>query len=106
MSDPLTDDQVLDGARQLRVHAELLTHQYQAGVGEYVSLSARQGLMTLGYEDKGHQDQILRYIHDQGFNYCLDPMFPARHDSDEATPAFACVWGCDQLHSRLAWIAR
>jgi hypothetical protein len=72
---------------------------------QYESISARGTLYTLGYTEQD-ADQILRVLHSEGFNYCLDPMFPSRDSSKDDdtmihTPIGACYWGPDQLISRI-----
>jgi len=107
----LTDEQVLDGIRQLTSHCRLLVEGYEAGVREYTSISAREGLYTLGFT-ADDTDQIIEEIANRGFKYCLDPQIAATHFdpnnpkavNDMVTDhpdAMACYWGCDQLLSRL-----
>ena len=77
---------------------ELLYKEHQA---EYSSYSAREVFRILGL-DKSQQDEVLTAIYEGGFTHCLDPMFPSMIEgSAQKTPYFACVWGIDQLRSRL-----
>jgi hypothetical protein len=78
---------------------------YKAGDGEYESLSARDVLVRLGL---GWEDarQVLTYCAANGFEYCLDPAIECSSGESEKhsriyPPEFACVWGADQLLSRL-----
>jgi len=78
----------------------MLMEQYNAGVAEYQSVTARGVLYTLGFEDDG--DQILTAIGEAGFNYCLDRTV-ATHDGEYPSQD-VCWWGADQLESRLHMI--
>lgn len=107
----LTHDQLVDGTRQLLSHAKLLHEGYKQGTREYTSLSAREGLYTLGFtEDEA--DEIIDHIASRGFNYCLDPRIAATHFDPNNPKAVndmvtdrpdeqGCMWGADQLASRL-----
>lgn len=86
----LTQDQIRDAIEQMKVHCDL-------AMPEYRMLSARSCLRELGFEDDA--DQILHALYLAGFSYCLDSKFPTK-DGDY-TPQSACVWGPDQLKSRL-----
>lgn len=77
----------------------------------YVGVSARGGLRELGY-DEAQQDAVILALYEAGFTYCLDPKHAAEHYDPnnpaavkgmvtDHPPAFACVWGPDQLDSRL-----
>ena len=96
--DALSPDQVSDAVRQMKSHCRLLMEQYEAGVREYATVSARGVLYTLGYEEED-ADQVLRFLAKDGFSYCLDPIFRARDGSRFSRDA--CYWGADQLESRL-----
>jgi hypothetical protein len=76
----------------------------EAGMrGKYEFLSARRCLRELGYEGPD-AEEILRWIADRGFSYCLDPKIPHARPDEGGTsypPATACEWGADQLESRL-----
>jgi len=100
----MTQDEIRDALRQMQSHCHLREDLYKQGVAEYESVSAREVLYTLGYEEI-QADEVLDAIHKNGFNYCLDPRFPSRDIEDDSkptpTPYFACVWGIDQLRSRL-----
>ena len=93
----MTKDKILEAIDQMKVQCELKMPTYEG-------MSARECLAELGY-DRDQQDAVLTYIFHAGFNYCLDPMFPSKErGKDVPTPYFACVWGPDQLESRLAFI--
>jgi hypothetical protein len=70
---------------------------------DYQMLSARRALELAGYDDHDIQP-VLEDIAARGFWYCLDPSIEHQH-SDSAIgshpPKSACVWGPDQLLSRL-----
>lgn len=63
----------------------------------YTMFSARSVLVHLNL-DKHEQDEVLDYMHKNGFAHCLDPRYPS---NNERTPEHACWWGVDQLRSRL-----
>jgi hypothetical protein len=81
----------------MRKYTRELEAAYKAGTAEYVQLDARDVLYALGYQ-RASADTVLEAIGEAGFNYCLDPTVP--HDG-KYPPRFACVWGVDQLRSRL-----
>jgi hypothetical protein len=75
---------------------QMITHcDYATG-----AVSARGVLYELGYHSEA--DEVLKYIFDRGFTYCLDPDF---HLSNMNTPepisAGVCHWDPEQLKSRL-----
>jgi hypothetical protein len=85
-----------------------LCDEYQTG---YRSVSMRSALETLGY-DRDAQDEIVRAVAEEGFQYCLDPIISATHfdpNNPQAENGMitdfpnkeACYWGPDQLKSRL-----
>jgi hypothetical protein len=92
----MTTDQIHEAMGKMISHCRKL----EEGPG-YPNVSARGVLATLGYTQED-QDEVIKALHEGGFNYCLDPMFPS---NGEPTPAFACAWGPDQLRSRLDWVA-
>jgi len=96
----LTTEQVIDAVRQMHSHCDLLMAKYEAGIGEYKTVSARGVLYELGFGD--NVDQILDAIASAGFNYCLD--YSIRCPSGEYPAREVCYWGADQLESRLAFI--
>lgn len=86
----MNEQQVHEAIEQMLAHCDLMMDNYQ-------SVSARSTLRTLGY--KGEDvEQVLKFIFDGGFNYCLDPRY---HQGKENVVADVCVWGPDQLASRL-----
>lgn len=99
MSDhKLTQDQLLDARRQMRSHCRLVMENYEAGTGEYEMLSARGVLNTLGFHGD-EVEQVLQYLFDGGFTYCLDPDY---HRGSVDRPSMSvCHFGADQLESRL-----
>jgi hypothetical protein len=106
MSDVLTTDQVSEAIAQLTAHAGMLHDGYTAGVREYTMLSARQGLIAIGY-DTDQALQVLEEIARRGFDYCLDSKVACKSGvgidppRKEYPAQSVCVWGADQLHSRL-----
>jgi hypothetical protein len=105
-NDALTTDQVDDAIRQLVSHTGMLHEGYTAGVREYTMLSAREGLYTLGFS-ADDADQVLAEIAKRGFDYCLDSHIACKSGvgidppRKEYPAQSVCVWGADQLHSRL-----
>lgn len=95
----LTQEQVSEAVQQMKSHCRMLMEQYEAGVGEYASVSARGVLYTLGYAEED-ADQVIQYLADRGFNYCIDPMIV--NPSGVRPSADACYWGADQLESRIS----
>jgi len=98
----LTEEQCQEAVGQMIVHCRLIMEQYKAGVGEYESVSARSVLKTLGYEED--IPQVLEFIAQGGFDYCLDPAIPmtGHHEARGERPnRDVCYWGPDQLESRL-----
>lgn len=88
---PLPQELVDEAVRQMLSHCKMLM-----GQEGYAVRSARGVLYELGYS-RNHADQILRFLADRGFNYCLDPMVTGETGD-------ACYWGADQLKSRLQFI--
>jgi len=107
MSDELTKDQIDDAIRQLHSHAGMLHEGYTQGVREYAMLSAREGLITLGFTNDD-ADQVLEEIARRGFDYCLDSHIACKSGVGIDPPRreypsqSVCTWGADQLESRLA----
>jgi hypothetical protein len=69
----------------------------------YQMVSARSVLRELMLEGSDLQ-QILQFIADGGFDYCLDPAIPmtGHHEAAGERPhRDVCYWGPDQLKSRL-----
>lgn len=95
--DSLTQEQLIEAMQQIKSHCRMLMEQYRAG-GKYQIVSVRGVLNELGYEV--HADQIIQYMAERGFNYCIDPIIPLR-GSDEYPSAGVCYWGADQLESRI-----
>lgn len=90
-----------EAVEQMIAHCRLLMEQSNAGVSEYAVVSARGVLNELGFGD--NVDEILQFIADGGFDYCLDSR--VEHNG-ECPPRSACYWGADQLESRLHWVVR
>ena len=102
MSDELTKDQIDDAIRQLHSHAGLLHEGYTQGVREYTMLTAREGLITLGFHGED-TEQVLKALFDRGFTYCLDPDYHRSPSDDIGRISMSvCYFGADQLESRLA----
>lgn len=68
--------------------------------GKYPMRSVRQVLMEIGVPHE-QRDSVIRYIGDRGFTYCMDPTVSC--GGERPTPT-VCVWGADQLHSRLTCV--
>lgn len=70
---------------------------------DYSRMYSVRGILTmqLGYTPE-QADEIIRYIADAGFSYCLDPIVPSkewgRPDID------VCHWNPDQLYSRICCV--
>lgn len=90
--------QVLEAIEQMKVHCDL-------AMSDYRGLSARGTLYELGYHGED-AEQILKALYDGGFTYCLDRKFATK--DGEFPSADVCIWGPDQLKSRLhsVWIPR
>jgi len=104
----LTDEQVREAISQMKSHCRLLVEGYKAGTREYEMLSARGVLYTLGF-DEAAADQVLEAIAKAGFDYCLDSKIACSSgvggSSEKTRPSQdVCIWGVDQLESRLAFI--
>ena len=72
----------------------------------YQLLSMRSGLRELGYSFD-QCDDVIQYVADRGFNYCLDPMIACKGitmKEAEHPIMDVCYWGPDQLKSRLEFI--
>lgn len=102
----LTKQQIEEAVVQMKTSCDLKMKGYEP-------VSARGLLNELGFG--GDADQVLEYLFEGGFTYCLDPKFAATHfdpNNPEAVngmvtdhaPARACYWGPDQLKSRLEWV--
>ena len=96
----MRSDQLTDAVAQMRVHTRLAMEQYEAGVREYQTTTARAVLYELGFTAE-QADDVIRYIAQRGFDYCLDPIIAHRGDHPSRP---ACIWGIDQLESRLRCI--
>src|SRR4029077_2306548 len=98
----MTTDQIHEAMGQMLVDCQLR----EEGLN-YDPISARRMLSNLGYFHDEAQP-VLSALHEGGFYYCLDPMFPCKSYPDfeeKPTPDFACYWGPDQLASRISWVA-
>jgi hypothetical protein len=97
----MTTDQIHEAMGQMLVHCRNLMESR-----DYHMVSARGTLHTLGYTTE-QAEEVLTALHEGGFNYCLDPMFPWT-DPDtgkvERLGADVCHWGPDQLESRVEWV--
>lgn len=76
----------------------------------YPMLSARDALRIAGYDNE-EIAIVLAYIASRGFDYCLDHSIECSSGVGVDSPQRekpsqdVCVWGCDQLLSRLHFIA-
>ena len=61
----MTQDEIRDALRQMQSHCHLREDLYKQGVAEYESVSAREVLYTLGYEEI-QADEVLDAIHKNG----------------------------------------
>jgi hypothetical protein len=96
MTEPtLTPDQVQEAVVQMTTHCELK-------MANYDMVSARGTLYELGYHGE-HAEQVLQFLYDHGFTYCLDPFYHKSPRGDDSGPISqdVCYWGPDQLKSRL-----
>lgn len=69
----------------------------------YKMTSARSGLKHLGYSE-AEQDEVIKFIAEGGFDYCLDPkiVMTGPHEAAGEKPDWqVCYFGPDQLLSRL-----
>ena len=92
----LTEEQVHETIRQMIVKCDELMDGYQM-------VSARTAIRLVGMEE--HTDQLLRFIADGGFDYCLDHtiVMTGHHEATGEKPNWqVCYWGPDQLKSRLS----
>src|SRR5262245_3943275 len=89
----MTKDQIIEALQQVVSDCKDLE------VTDYHSVSLRGELYKLGYNSED-ADEAITFAFNEGFNYCIDPMFPS---NNERTPEFATYWGPDQLRSRLEW---
>lgn len=101
------NEMIADALKQMISHTQNSVELHKQGIGEYEMCSARGVLYTLGYNsDDAHT--VLKYIHEDGFAYCLDFEFPSqalKADGETRETIYpdqqVCYWGADQLHSRL-----
>lgn len=93
----MTSDEIRDACKQMMVSCDMKQ-------ADYTPVSARGVLYELGYSS-AQADEVIQFLFTAGFNHCIDPMFPVktRDGVEEPTPQFACVWGPDQLKSRIRW---
>jgi hypothetical protein len=87
----MTQEQIRDAIEQMKVSCDL-------GMQDYRPMSARSTLRELGYDD-GQILTVLQAIYNAGFTYCLDRHFATK--DGEYPSQDVCVWGPDQLKSRL-----
>jgi hypothetical protein len=96
-NDELTNEQLDDAIRQMIVHCELKMQNYEG-------VSARGALIELGYGQQ-QLDQVLADIAARGFDYCLDRTIECSDGEGGRGRTYpsqdVCVWGPDQLKSRL-----
>ncbi|MFI5405097.1 MAG: hypothetical protein ACHQ1D_01150 [Nitrososphaerales archaeon] len=71
----------------------------------YEMISLRKALMKYQGLSRDKADEIIRYVAEQGFSYCLDPIIETTMVGGETVreaPSYdVCFWGPDQLKSRL-----
>lgn len=100
----MNTDQLKEAVAQARSHVAALEDAYNLGTAEYAQVTVREVLYTLGFTGD-ETDEVIRYIAERGFDYCLDPIIesPGTYPDFKPgpTPGFACYWGVDQLRSRL-----
>jgi len=98
----MTREEILEAIKEARDYVGAKEKAYRDGTGAYGSISLRSLLADLGYRPL-QQNIIIRACAIGGFNYCVDPTISFRnHEGEwENPPRFACVWGYDQLRSRL-----
>lgn len=76
-----------------------------ARMKDYKGLSMRDGLRLIEPALTIEQiNAVIQYCADHGFDYCVDPMIASSSYPDfvpEKPNYWACVWGPDQLKSRL-----
>lgn len=92
----MTEDQKVEAIKQMLTSCEL-------AMPEYRLLSARGTLIELGYHGED-LEEVIRFIADGGFDYCLDPhiRMTGHHEAQGEFPVpDVCYWGPDQLASRL-----
>jgi hypothetical protein len=95
----LTRAQVDEAIAQMIVDCELREQTYEM-------TSARESMIRLGYGPT-EQEQVLLVIASRGFDYCLDPAIAQKRMHGNEFPSYAaCVWGPDQLKSRLECVTR
>jgi len=89
--------QTLEAIEQMKIHCELKTPSYEM-------VSARGALYELGYDEEAAED-VLDYIYNSGFTYCLDSKYKSPMHKESSAPEYpsadVCYWGPDQLKSRL-----
>ena len=75
---------------------------YRDGNVEYLSFSARDVLFRLGITGRD-ADKVIAFMAEDGFSYCVDYTIPVVDESGktECPEQWACIWGFDQLLSRL-----
>lgn len=88
----MTDEQIKEAITQVKHHCDMLMTNYE-------STTLRGALYTLGYSSEAQAQEVIEYCASHGFNYCLDTTI--KHNDGEYPPAFATMWGPDQLKSRL-----
>lgn len=71
---------------------------------KYEMCSARSVLTDLGYGSESIR-QILEFIADGGFDYCLDAKIRMTGHDNEYPDWEVCYWGPDQLKSRLSCLS-
>lgn len=93
-------EDIVRAIREAREYCADKEQAYKNG-DKYESFSLREVLMALGYARDA--DLIIRCCAMAGFSYCVDPIVPVKEEdgNSEHPPRFACVWGVDQLRSRL-----
>lgn len=90
--------------REIKEAIEGIKKRCDAKMPKYEMCSARSVLYELGYNNKD-TEQVLTWIYDSGFTYCLDHHFKCTSGLGDGRMEYpvsdVCFWGPDQLKSRL-----
>jgi hypothetical protein len=74
-------------------------------MADYTMISLRKALVRYQGISQEKADEIIRWVAEKGFSYCLDPIITTSMvggEMETIAPSYdVCFWGPDQLKSRL-----
>lgn len=93
-----------DEVKEIKEKLEIVMELCDSLMEGYKMISLRKALEYYQGLSRERTDEIIRYVADRGFSYCVDPIIPVHAvgmDTKEFPNYEVCFWGPDQLKSRL-----